>query len=302
MNFFNLIFRECFWDSYYRIESQSIDTIIKNNNPWHKVTVSSNRYWCADPFIVEGKGKKYVFCELMDRKRSRGLLGYSELNEDGDTEIMFLMDVGCHVSYPNVFYYDNNWYMIPETSQRLTVELYKATNFPDKWIKIGNVIEGRKAVDTTVFFKNAMPFLFVYEPNGFDNKLSIAELDVSTCSISNERLLVNYSKKIGRPGGNVLVEKGKIFRVTQSGEKHYGEKLVFKSFKNLNLNYEEEDILDVNPSDFKIPNGCKYDGVHTYNKSGGYEIVDFRYYRFIPKRPIELFCKFFRLFGYTFNK
>lgn len=301
MKIFDILFRENFWISYYRAESESIFSIKDNKAPWHKVTVRSNRYWVADPFIVNENDKFYIFGELMDRKTSRGLHGYAELNPNDDTEITYLHDLGCHTSYPDIFKYDGTWYMIPETCARNTLELYKAVEFPNHWEKVGNIINNRKVVDTTLYFRNNIPYIFLYHPNGFKNMLSIAELDVHNCSIKNEQNVKVYSEKIGRPGGNIIKEGNQQYRVTQYGNNYYGEKLVFKKFVFDN-GYQEEDVLTLMAEDFHVHSSVRFTGTHTYNKCNGVEIVDFRYYRYVWTKPLETFCKLFRIFGFKFDK
>ena len=40
------------------------------------------RYWAADPFIISVGEKEYLFFEMFDRLKSKGLIGYREINGD----------------------------------------------------------------------------------------------------------------------------------------------------------------------------------------------------------------------------
>lgn len=41
------------------------------------------RYWVADPFVFERDGETYIFAELFDYLRRRGVIGYSKLKANG---------------------------------------------------------------------------------------------------------------------------------------------------------------------------------------------------------------------------
>lgn len=290
---------EGYWESYYRK--------ISDKNPkedeWHKLVVPS-RYWCADPFIVSSDGKKWIFCEILDRKISRGLIGCGELNENGDTEITPILNVGCHTSYPDVFNYKGIWFMIPETVERRTIELYKASDFPYKWEKCNILSENINAVDTTVFEANGRLFVFVYEQNDVENKLSIAELNMDTLKLGNLHQVMQYNQNIGRPGGRVFYKNSKQIRPTQYGITLYGGSLIMKefSFNPNTFEYKEKDIEHTSAGDI-LPDCLSKDkiGFHTYNVCEDYEIVDVFKRKVYISRFVTLFLKKFRLFGYRFR-
>ena len=135
MNILKRMFMNYGWACFYR---RKITYVLQDNlqtsQPF-KQLITSWRYWCADPFIVKEDDKYYVFCELMDIKTCKGLLGLAELNPFGKTYVQPIADLKCHVSYPNISKENDTWYMIPETSSRKTIELYKAIKFPYKWEK-----------------------------------------------------------------------------------------------------------------------------------------------------------------------
>lgn len=304
MNFWNILFRENIWETFYRItDGTPIFEKRSKVGEWHRV-VMSKRYWCADPFIIKENDKYYIFCEVMDRKSSRGLLGCAQLNDNGDTEMTPIMDIGCHTSYPNMFKYKRTWYMIPETLARKTIELYKATEFPYKWEKVKVLKDNIGAVDTTFYQKDDKFYVFVYQPHGMENELGIAELKMEDLTLSSITPVCKYINKIGRPGGNVINWKGREIRVTQFGVDHYGQKLVFKEFSmpDVDSKYAEKDIYELDPNKLKIDTNYHLTGTHTYNICDNYEIVDVRYYKYFPSRIYTLLLKKFNLFGYRFDK
>lgn len=269
---------------------------------WRRVQCES-RYWCADPFIVEENGKQYVFCEMMDLKTSHGVLGLAELNPNGDSYARPIADLGCHVSYPNVFKVNDIWYMIPETSGRKNIELYQAVDFPTRWEKQAVLAQNIHAVDTTVFEQDGKWYVFIYEPNGANNTLSIAELELVSKRLGPIKKIKQYTCRIGRPAGNVFWHNGHRIRPTQFGVHTYGERIVFKEFlfDPISWKYEEKDIREMMPTMVKgisrlpVAAGC-----HTYNCVGNIEIIDIKYSCFSLFRPLRILMKYFHLGGYRF--
>lgn len=303
MKLIEKLFFEGVWECYFR-DIQSVSLLDKKAvaDNWNKIIVP-RRYWCADPFIVNDEKDNYVFCELMDRKISRGLLGIGKLSVNGETKITILADLGCHTSYPNIFTVNGEWFMIPETVDRKSIELYKAKVFPYTWEKVATILNGINAVDTTVFFMNEKMFLFIYDENGVNNKLSIGELDLNTYTVKNIKKVMQYTSKVGRPGGNIVYKDGQMLRPTQYGVNHYGEALIFKNFQYNpeNGEYHEEDVMEMRPVDIMPEYIAKnLNGLHTYNQVGKYEIIDVHRKNFFIERPLVSLLKKLRIGGYRY--
>ena len=300
---FDKLFIEHGWTCFYRRKTNSVLAgPLQSKQPFAEI-LTSWRYWCADPFIVEENGTYYVLCELMDIKTSHGLLGLAELNPGGKTYVRPIADLGCHVSYPNVFKVQDTWYMIPETSGRKTIELYQSVHFPDKWEKKAVLAENITAADTTVFWQNGRPYVFIYEPHHNPDKLSIARLDVTAGKLTEQHLVKEYHTRVGRPAGNVWEENGKSYRPVQSGTQAYGEKMFVYAFEfdPQTGTYHEQEVKALTLAEFD-PQLVKagFSGCHTYNACGDFEIIDTTYARFSPLRPLRLLLKKFKIGGYHF--
>ena len=61
-----------------------------------------------------------------------------------------VLEKDYHLSYPFVFEFENNFYMVPETESNNNIELYKCTDFPRKWEYHGEIMNNVSAVDTTI--------------------------------------------------------------------------------------------------------------------------------------------------------
>ena len=302
--FLKKFFIEHTWKCFFRKKTSFILKENQENRQVLKPLLTVGQYWCADPFIVYEKGQYYVFCEMMDCKTSHGILGVVELNLYKKNYVKPVMDFDCHMSYPNVFKYNENWYMIPETCGRKTIELYKAIQFPCKWEKISILKNNLHAVDTTVFEQENKYYVFIYEPNDEHNILSVAELDMENFKLKNITKVKEYSSRIGRPAGNIIKYNGKTYRPTQYGVNYYGEKIVFKEFKfnPITFFYDEKDVKEFTVKDIDLSKrNSNVLGCHTYNSVKDYEIIDIIYTQFSLFRPIRLLLKFLNIGGYKFG-
>ena len=127
--------------------------IIRSKQFSAKYIVYANRQkWFADPMLVDTDDKTYLFYEAV--LGNKGHIEVAEVLDDctlGDPVVILQDD--CHYSYPFVFRYNDEWYMIPESSAVTEVRLYRAAAFPEKW-ELSTVLLHEKAVDTTVFEQN----------------------------------------------------------------------------------------------------------------------------------------------------
>ena len=167
--------------------------------------------------------------------------------------------------------------MIPESNQNNTLQLYKCDNFPFLWSHKMNLMEDIKLLDSNWIYHNNLYWIFA-------NKVENFEYD------NNERLYLYYSEdlfsqnwqshiknpiivdaSLARNAGNLWVEDGKLFRVSQNCKHGYGENLVLNRIVELNTtNYVEEKIRELFPPK-------NYVGIHTQNRCEDIYVYDFLY-------------------------
>lgn len=110
------------------------------------------RYWVADPFVFERDGETYIFAELFDYLRRRGVIGYSKLKANGSfSSWKEIIVEPYHMSYPQIFEHDGEIYIVPETGLGHTLDMYRAVDFPDRWEKSANMAKDVELADTTLF-------------------------------------------------------------------------------------------------------------------------------------------------------
>lgn len=188
-----------------------------------KDVVDVDASFVADPFMVSKNGKYYMFFEVMNRETNQGDIGYAQ-SEDGKRwdYRKIIIDEKFHLSYPYIFEWENNYYLIPESHKDLSVRIYKSTSFPEKWEYIGNLLSGYHYVDPSIFQYNDKWWLFVTTPHN----------DVLNLYYSNDLLgewkphsmnpIIKFDSNFARPGGRVFTYDGRLYRLTQDDDPSYG--------------------------------------------------------------------------------
>src|SRR6185312_630686 len=126
----------------------------------------------ADPFMIRTNGQFHLFFEAMERKSNRGAIGLAESDDGKNWKYKgVVMEENFHLSYPYVFAENGDYYMIPESAEDLSVRLYKASQFPDKWEHVGNLLSGYRYLDASVFRQQGKWWMFV--ATGSSNVLNL---------------------------------------------------------------------------------------------------------------------------------
>ena len=235
-----------------------------------------NRY-LADPFIVKKDQNHYCFVEDYNCKLKKGCISVYEINNSSCTEIGVALEENFHLSYPFLFYHEDELYMCPETHEAKDIRLYKCIEFPLKWKFAKTLISNVSAVDTNIFYKNNKWWLFTTLSNS-----SIKDHSSQLHIFSSENILsdkwephrknpVIFDPLLARNGG-LIFENDNFYRVHQKpGFNNYGESLGVSKIIELNDdNFKESSEFEVLPNFFK-----NIKGTHTYNFSNGLLVLDF---------------------------
>ena len=65
-----------------------------------------------------------------------------------------------HLSYPYVFEWMNDYYLVPESYQAGAIRLYRAAQFPFQWTFLGEILTGPYFADTSIFQHQGLWWLF----------------------------------------------------------------------------------------------------------------------------------------------
>ncbi|PSC06117.1 formyl transferase [Alsobacter soli] len=230
--------------------------------------------YVADPFVVERDGRTHVFCEVFHHADPRGRIGVFTLDRDGvPGPLRIVLERPYHLSYPFVFERDGQVWMIPETYENRSVELYRAVRFPDVWEHEADLCTGVELSDVTIAEHDGRFWMFAAETAGGPTTWDALSLFMADhwrgpwrAHPANPVLI---DAQAGRPAGQ-LVRRGKtLLRPAQDSRTGYGSGLSICRVDRL----DPEGYAQTTLSTLR-PLGRRDTGAHTLNVGSGFELVD----------------------------
>ena len=217
------------WGIAYR-KATNFDSILtdKRKDEPFKILPNTEEFWFADPLLFEHKGKIWLFVEAYNYSSNKGEIGVFDVIDGEPHNFRIIITTARHMSYPFVFNYNEEYYMIPETGAAKEIVLYKAYSFPDVWKREKVLLSGAVYRDTTVFpNQNGTFTLFTYRQIGTNGLLVKYYVEKFILDVRNFELtkVEEYldKKKIHRPAGPFFSVKGETYRVAQKCSRAYGE-------------------------------------------------------------------------------
>ena len=214
-----------------------------------EISPPADCFW-ADPFVVTDNSRHYVFFEELPYATERGHLSCMEVFSDGGhTEPKIILKKPYHLSYPNVFSYESQYYMIPESGDTGSISLYRSTDFPYQWEHQCTLMEDIHAYDSTLIEHEGLWWLFacIAPEKGMsgNEELHIYYAD-SPLSQSWEPHPLNpiiSDASCARPAGKFFEWEGHIYRPSQDCAGSYGAGLNINQIKNLNKQVYLEELV-----------------------------------------------------------
>ena len=255
---------------------------------------NGSRYWFADPFVFEKDGNTYLFYEAYDLVECKGKIAYSILQNDYlATKPKVILDKGYHLSFPFIFQSDGEIYIMPESCENDTLKLFKAVDFPNKWEECSTLFRDVFVSDSIIIEgENRERVLSCFEqyrtpPEGKlfycwgKHHLYTMEGSKIPETLLDQGVVAEGDYGI-RNAGSSFRHNGRLFRVGQNcTENQYGKGLVFFCIDSL-VPYSERAIYSIDDTEMRphirfIGKEKQMQGVHTYNSSAHFEIIDFTY-------------------------
>ena len=210
----------------------------------------------ADPFMIRHDDRWFMFFEVMRADTWRGEIAVAT-SCDGITWAygQVVLAEGFHLSYPYVFEWDGDMYMIPETYEARSVRLYRAASFPSTWVLERELLAGASYADASVFRHKDHWWMFVETshrhpdmavPPGEDTlRLFGAPALVGPWTEHPNSPVVAGDARIARPAGRVVVSEAKLVRFAQECVDTYGVRVHARQIEELTpTTYRERRLTD----------------------------------------------------------
>jgi len=191
----------------------------------------------ADPFLLKHDNMYVMFFEAFNRDDWQGDIAMATSLDGLDWRYeAIVLDEPFHLSYPHLFQWAGETYMVPESSEALGVFLYQATQFPREWVRVCTLLEGRY-VDPSLIYHGGRWWLFVGNTgNDILRLFSAPSLDGRFVEHPISPVVLG-DKATARPGGRVLEYEGRLFRSAQDDSSDYGVGVTL--FEIIRLSTEE---------------------------------------------------------------
>ena len=260
------------WALAYRFKTSPGDL----NNTLYRfkdLTPPKELFW-ADPCAVKAGDRYYVFLEEYSYANAKGHISVMELDRkkgviQGPETIL---DRDYHLSYPFVFEWNGDYYMVPESAANKTIELYRSTSFPFEWKLEKVLMTGVRAKDATLVQVDGSWWMFVsIAENCIPDELS---LFYANCPLGpwtpHPRNPVKSDVRGSRPAGPLFEWNGEVYRPAQNSSGRYGYATSINRITKLDReDFQEEEVSTI------LPNWKKdLLGTHTLSIAGDLTVVD----------------------------
>jgi hypothetical protein len=230
-------------------------------------------FW-ADPFGFEHNGKQWVFFEDYRYREKRAVIVAAELSPQGDLSepVICLDDPRCHFSYPHIFSAGSDIFMIPESYDANSVDLYRCQQFPNQWVREATLLEGR-FVDSTVWQHDGLWWMTTTSSDMSPRAGSL--LLFCSASLTGEWRFhpanpISTDIRRNRGAGRVFQNGDCLIRPSQSCAPSYGYSIAFNEITELTpQRYAERTLRTITPEHWD-----RLSGIHTFNQSGNVEWID----------------------------
>jgi len=240
------------------------------------ISPPTGRFW-ADPSALQRNGTNFIFFEDASIRTGRGHISVMRMDRDGvygaPTNIL---DKPYHLSYPFVFEWDGVTYMVPESAENHTIELYRCIEFPYRWEFVHNLMENLAAYDATFVEYDQLWWMFVniQQHSGASNWdelcLFYSDSPISQDWHPHPRNPIVSDVRSARPAGRIYEQNGQLHRPSQNCSFRYGYALNINRILELTkTTYREQLVRTIEPNW-----SSSIRAVHTLNCVDGLTLID----------------------------
>jgi len=242
-----------------------------DNVDWLKLRKGSK--YAADSFCFESNNTNYIVFEDYDYKTRKGIISLAKLDENNKPiEVKPVLERSFHLAYPFIFKHEQSIFLIPETAENATVELYKWNEMDETFI-FQQVLLNIPGVDVSIVYHQSRWWLFCGLKNELPNeKLYVYYSDELTGTYKPHLLNpVKVNPAGSRPGGQFIVKNDVLYRPAQHSVNWYGEKIDWFKINELTpTSFIEEYVDDIKPQKDWEHNM----GVHTFSQTSSLLVID----------------------------
>lgn len=216
-----------------------------------------DEFW-ADPFLFTYNNVDFLFFENYSYQTKRGKISCGIVKENNLIDIVDVLDLGYHLSYPYIFEENGDIFLMPETSANKRLEIYRAVEFPTKWELFTTAFEGELVADASFYTdEQNSKWLFINkqaaETAPLNSELFIYKVDSIKLNKlqSHAQNPVIIDARVARNGGELFTYKNKLYRPSQRNiDGIYGRALNINEIEKLTLEEYIEKTVSIHKPNF----------------------------------------------------
>ena len=259
------------WTLAYRFRTGPGDA---NNTLYRfkRLLPPKDRFW-ADPFALKVDDHYYVFIEELLYDTNKGHISVMEMDRKGVVKgPTKVLEREYHLSYPFVFQWKGEYYMVPESAANKTIELYRARSFPFKWQLEKVLMTDVRAKDATLAEIDGKWWMFVsMSEHSIPDELFLFSADTPFGPWTpHRRNPVKSDVRGSRPAGALFEWNEDVYRPAQDSSGRYGYAISINRITQLDdEQFQEEQVSTI------LPNWEKdLLATHTISIAGDLTVVD----------------------------
>jgi hypothetical protein len=244
-----------------------------------------DRFW-ADPFVWMADGRNYVFVEELPFRARKGHISVIEFGPAGDIlACATALSQPWHLSYPFIFEWQGERWMLPEAGASRRLTLYRCIDFPGRWAAEKHLLENLRYADPTLLEFDGKWWLFVTVASPSErihDNLYIYFADTPLGPFEpHPGNPVRRGASGARPAGKLFRHQGALYRPAQDCSRAYGMRTLIHRVDRLTTDhYDETTCATIEP-------GWHHEilRTHTLNFHGDWRAIDAL--RWIPRWPFR---------------
>jgi hypothetical protein len=231
----------------------------------------------ADPFLWDEGSRCLLFFEAYSVDGGKGRILAAEVGPKGLlTDPVVVLEEDHHLSYPFVFRWRERLFMIPESSENASIDLYECTKFPFEWRHRHSIMTGIRAVDSTVLLHDERLWLFTtireHEETSYHDNLHLFHADDPEGSWTpHPANPVKFDVRSSRSAGPILRDRNTLIRPAQDCGERYGSALSLNEIVSLSTQTYREVCI----AHCSLRPGWG-DGLHSLSTSAAFVATDCR--------------------------
>jgi len=230
----------------------------KSHGPLKSVRAPFGTYF-ADPFIWENQGECWLLMEQFLYSKNCGRLVARRLA--GGPVIPITLAGPGHASFPCIFSEGDQLYLLPETGNTGTLDLYVCERFPDRWRLVRRMADNLDAADTVPIHRAGRWWFLTSirrsREDGGHRLFAIFHTDRLIGGdwvahpINQENRHFDSPFSAGRNAGKIVtLPDGRLLRPFHNSTRYYGENLGWARIDTLSSSQYLETLVTEIPSEF----------------------------------------------------